>query len=175
MVSVLHANKHFIKFPIALDYTTLRGRNKMENSTDSTGCTNCSTMLLKADTGANVNLMNKQTFDQLFGKAKDLLQLTPIRMENYGNTAVKVLGRFHAFLCWKDKVYKQTFYVTVTDPPICCLGMLVTHLEFSSLVTPWKNSLVLAKIPQTLLGHKQYPSMHQKVTQKVDIHFFIRK
>ena len=32
MVSVLHANKHLIKFPIALDYTTLRDRNKMENS-----------------------------------------------------------------------------------------------------------------------------------------------
>ena len=33
-------------------------------------------------------------------------------MENYGNTAVKVLGRFHASLQWKDRVYKQTFYVT---------------------------------------------------------------
>ena len=66
---------------------------------------------------ADVNLMNKQTFDQLFGKAKakDLLQLTPIRMENYGNTAVKVLGRFHAFLHWKDRVYKQVFYVTDCD------------------------------------------------------------
>ena len=69
MVSVLHLNKHLIKFPIALDYMTLRGRNKMENFTNSTGHTNCSTMLLKADTGADVN---KQTFDQLFGKAKDL-------------------------------------------------------------------------------------------------------
>ena len=115
MVSVLHANKHLIKFPIALDYMTLRDRNKMENSTDSTGHTNCPTVLLKADTGADVNLINKQTFDQLFGKAKDLLQLTPIRMENYGNTAVKVLGRFHAFLHWKNRVYKQVFYVTDCD------------------------------------------------------------
>ena len=54
-------------------------------------------VLLKADTGADVNLMNRKTFDQLFGEAK-VLQLTPIRMENYGNTAVKVLGMFHAFL-----------------------------------------------------------------------------
>ena len=36
-------------------------------------------------------------------------------MENYGNTAVKVLGKFHAFLCWKDKVYKKVFYVTDCD------------------------------------------------------------
>ena len=116
MVSVPHTNKHLIKFPIALDYTTLRDRNKMENSTDSTGCTKCSTMLLKADTGTDVNLMNKQTFNQLFGlTTKDLLQLTPIRMENYGNSAVKVLGMFHAFLRWKDRVYKQLFYITNCD------------------------------------------------------------
>ena len=114
MVSVLHASKHLIKFPIALDYMTLRDRNKMENSTGSTGCTKCSTVLLKADTGADVNLMNRQMFNQPFGEAK-VLQLTPIRMENYGNTAVKVLRMFHAFLRWKDKVYKQLFYVTDCD------------------------------------------------------------
>ena len=114
MISVPHVNKHLIKFPIALDHSTLRGRNKMENSTGSTGHSNCSTMLLKADTGADVNLLNKQIFNQLFGKAK-VLQLTPIRMENYGNTAVKVLRMFHAFLRWKDKVYKQLFYITDCD------------------------------------------------------------
>ena len=114
VVSVPHTNKHLIKFPIALDYTTLRDRNRMENSTGSTGCTKCSTMLLKADTGTNVNLMNRQMFNQLFGEAK-VLQPTPIRMENYGNTAVKVLGMFHAFLRWKDKVYKQLFYITDFD------------------------------------------------------------
>ena len=94
---------------------TLRGRNKMENSTYSTGHTNCSTVLLKADTGTDVNLMNKQTVDQLFGLAKDLLKLTHIRMENYGNSALKVLGMFHAFLKWKDNVYRQLFYVTNCD------------------------------------------------------------
>ena len=121
MVSVPHANKHLIKFIIALDYSTLRGRNKMEYFTGSTGHSNCSTVhssqqsvLLKADTRADVNLMNRKTFDQLFGQAK-VLQPTPIRMENYGNTAVKVLGRFHAFLRWKDRVYKQIFYITDCD------------------------------------------------------------
>ena len=63
MVSVPHVNKHLIKLPIALDYSTLRGRNKMEYSTGSTGHSNCFTMhspqqsvLLKADTGADVKL-----------------------------------------------------------------------------------------------------------------------
>ena len=118
MVSVLHLNKqkHFIKFPIALDYGTLRGNSEwkgVENLINSTK--HSQTVLLKADTGANMNLMKKQTFDQLFGNVRNLLQLTPIRMENYVNSAVKVLGMFHAFLRWKDKVYRQLFYVTNCD------------------------------------------------------------
>ena len=123
MVSVPHVNKHLIKFLIALDHTTLRSNRNNTHSPQS--------VLLKADTGANVNLMNRKTFDQLFGEAKGVLQLTPIKMENYGNTAVKVLGMFHAFLRWKDKVYKQLFYVTDCDRSlICCQGMLVTLLVF---------------------------------------------
>ena len=71
MVSVLHSNKHLIKFPIFLDYGTLQSRgsregwNKMENSTDSTVCSKCSTVLLKADTGADVNLMNRHLINSL--------------------------------------------------------------------------------------------------------------
>ena len=107
MVSVPHANKHLIKFPIALDYTTLR--SQIEDST-----TPPQTVLLKADTGADVNLMNRQMFSHLFGKAK-VLQPTPIRMANYGNSAIKVLGTFYAFLRWKGKVCKQLFYVTDCD------------------------------------------------------------
>ena len=102
MVSVPHMNKHLIKFPVALEPTTLKG-----NNADSP-----QSMLLKADTGADVNLMNRKTFNQLFGEAKEVLNPTSIKMENYGNTAVKVLGMFHAFLSWKDKVYRQLFYVT---------------------------------------------------------------
>ena len=111
MVSVPHANmnKHLIKFPVALDPTTLKGNNNMD-SPQSTP----STVLLKADTGADINLMNRQTFNQLFGESK-VLKPTPIKMANYGNTAVKVLGMFHAFLRWKDRVYRQLFYVTDCD------------------------------------------------------------
>ena len=164
MVSVPHANKHLIKFPIALDYLTLRDRtghsNCMEYGTwhtkhGSIWCSHmvhcpqmygawcraqcshtvhcpqmygaqcsiwCSCMvhspqivLLKADTGADVNLMKRNMFDEFFGQAKGVLQLTPIRMENYGNTAVKVLGMFHVFLRWKNKVYKQLFNITDCD------------------------------------------------------------
>ena len=100
MVSVPHVNKHLIKFPIALEPSTLRSKGNNASSPQSTQ----STVMLKADTGADINLMNRKTFNQLFGEAKEVLKLTPIKMENYGNTAVKVLVMFHAFLRWKDKV-----------------------------------------------------------------------
>ena len=111
MVSVPHVNKHLIKFPIALEPSILRSNRNNVSSPQSTQ----STVLLKADTGADINLMNRETFNQLFGGTKEVLKLIPIKMENYGNTAVKVLGMFHAFLRWKDKVYRQLFYVTDCD------------------------------------------------------------
>ena len=62
--------------------------------------------------GADVNLMNSNTFDKLI-KDRKVLELTSLRMEAYGNnTAVTVLGKFHAFLRWKGHVYRQLFYVT---------------------------------------------------------------
>ena len=73
MVSVPHVNKHLIKFLIALEHTTLRSNKNNVVSPQS--------VLLKADTGADVNLMNRKTFNQLIGEAKGVLQLTPIKME----------------------------------------------------------------------------------------------
>ena len=108
MVSVPHANKHLIRFPITIEPTALRRKGTHADSSLPTP-----SVLLKADTGADVNLINRKTFDQLFDSK--VLKPTPIRMENYGNSTVKVLGMFHAFLRWKDRVYKQLFYVTDCD------------------------------------------------------------
>ena len=56
--------------------------------------------------------MNAKTFDTLF-KDRTVLQPSSLRMEAYGNNvSVEVLGRFHTFLRWKGKVYRQLFYVT---------------------------------------------------------------
>ena len=50
MVSVPHANKHLIKFPISLDHDTLRhrgsGKNKMENSNTTHSPQTCSRQTL---------------------------------------------------------------------------------------------------------------------------------
>ena len=54
MVSVPHANKHLIKFPVTLEPTALRRKGTNADSSPSTP-----SVLLKADTGADVNLMNR--------------------------------------------------------------------------------------------------------------------
>ena len=120
MVSVPHANKHLIRFPITIEPMTLRRKGTDVDSSLSTP-----SVLLKADTGADINLINRKTFNQLFDSK--VLKPTPIRMENYGNSAVKVLGMFHAFLRWKERVYKQLFYLTDCDrsPELVVKGCLL--------------------------------------------------
>ena len=132
MVSVPHVNKHLIKFSIALEPTTLRSNRNNMSSPQYTP----STVLLKADTGADINFMNRKTFNQLFGGAKEVLKPTPIKMENYGNTAVKVLGMFHAFLRWKDKVYRQLFYMTDCDrsPQFAVKGCLLHSRSLETML-----------------------------------------
>ena len=100
MVDVKEINhkKHLIQFPISVDFKKVR--NLMEYSTK------CPIVLLKANTGADVNLMNLNTFDTLV-QDRTVLEPTSLRMEAYGNnTGVEVLGKFHAFLRWKDRVYR---------------------------------------------------------------------
>ena len=100
-VKETNRNKHLTQFPISTHF------KKAGNSQD------CSTVLLKADTGADVNLMNSTTnFDRVI-ENRSALQLTSLRMEAYGNNImVEVLGKFHAFLRWKGRIYGQLFYVT---------------------------------------------------------------
>ena len=71
----------------------------------------CPTVLLNADIGVDINLMNPTTFDRVIGD-RSALKPTSLRMEAYGNnTAMEVLGKFHAFLRWKGRIYRQLFYV----------------------------------------------------------------
>ena len=99
-VKETNQNKYLIQFPISTDF------KKVRNSEEK-----CPTVLLKADTGADMNLMNSTTYDRVIGD-RSALQPTSLRMEAYGNnTVMEVLGKFHEFLRWKGRIYRQLFYV----------------------------------------------------------------
>ena len=74
----------------------------------------CPTILLKIDTGADVNLLNSTTFDRVIGN-RSILQPLTLEMENYGSSRIVVLGKFFAFVRWKGKIYRQPFFVTMAN------------------------------------------------------------
>ena len=54
-------------------------------------------------------------------------------------------GPMHFYIGRTGFTSKLSMLLTVTDLLICCLEMLVTHLEFSSLVTLWKKQLGISE------------------------------
>ena len=74
----------------------------------------CPTVLLNADTRPDVSLLNSSTFNKIIGN-RSILHPSTLRMEVYGNSTVSVLGKFYAFLRWKDSVYRQLFYITIAN------------------------------------------------------------
>ena len=94
----IHKKKHLIQFPISVNL------EKVKKPVEGT----CPTVLLKADTGADVNLLNSTTFDRIIGD-RPILQPSTYKMEAY------VLGKFFAFLRWKGKIYRQLFFMTTDN------------------------------------------------------------
>ena len=87
--------KH-LKFPIDVD---VRGSYKNH-------------LIVRVDTGADVNCMNETTFRRLFPKVQ--LDVCPYEIQNFGNSTadILILGQFQMYLQFKGKKYLNTFIVT---------------------------------------------------------------
>ena len=72
-------------------------------------------LVVKVDTGADVNCMNEKTFKRLFPKVK--LSVCPHEMQNFGNSVadISILGQFHTYLQFRGEKYLNTFIVTNTN------------------------------------------------------------
>ena len=72
-------------------------------------------LVVKVDTGADVNCMNEKTFRRLFPKVK--LSVCPHEIQNFGNSTadISILGQFRAYLQFRGEKYLTTFIVTNTD------------------------------------------------------------
>ena len=64
------------------------------------------------DTGADVNCMNENTFNELFLEVK--LSVCPHEIQNFGNSIadISILGQFHTYLQFRGEKYLNTFIVT---------------------------------------------------------------
>ena len=93
-------------------------------------------------------------------------------MENYGHTAVKVLGMFHAFLRWKDKVCKQLFYITDSDrsPNLlsrkACyiLGVLKSCYTVENSSSPTVNASKKGDVAANSFHHQKMNGIEEKLS-----------
>ena len=69
-------------------------------------------LVVRVDTGADVNCMNEKTFKKLFPKVK--LSVCPHEIQNLGNsvTDISILGQFCTYLQLRGEKYLNTFIVT---------------------------------------------------------------
>ena len=78
-------------------------------------------LIVRVDTGADVNCMNEKTFRRLFPKVK--LSVCPHEIQNFGNSTadISILGQFCTYLQFRGEKYLTTFIVTNADD---CLNLL---------------------------------------------------
>ena len=66
-------------------------------------------LVVRVDTGADVNCMNEKTFKKLFPKVK--LSVCPHEIQNFGNSVadISILGQFHTYLQFRGEKYLNTY------------------------------------------------------------------
>ena len=69
-------------------------------------------LVVRVDTGADVNCMNEKTFKKLFPEVK--LSVCPHEIQNFGNSIadISILGQFRTYLQFRGEKYLNTFIVT---------------------------------------------------------------
>ena len=72
-------------------------------------------IVVRVDTGADVNCMNEKTFNEHFPEVQ--LSVCPHEIQNFGNSAadISILGQFCTYLEFRGEKYLNTFIVTNTN------------------------------------------------------------
>ena len=72
-------------------------------------------LILQADTGADMNAINKKTFNEVFPDVQ-LEESTQI-LQNFDKRLIKTIGSFRCFLRWKGHKYRVKFEVMGIETP----------------------------------------------------------
>ena len=69
-------------------------------------------LVVRVDTGADVNCMNEKTFNEPFPEVE--LSVCPHEIQNFGNSVadISILGQFRTYLEFRGEKYLNTFIVT---------------------------------------------------------------
>ena len=72
-------------------------------------------LTLQADTGADVNAIDKKTFNEVFPYVE--LEESTYVLQNFDKSLIKPIGSFRCFLRWKGHKYRVKFEVIGIDAP----------------------------------------------------------
>ena len=72
-------------------------------------------LILQADTGADMNAINKRTFNEVFPDVK--LEGSTQILQNFDKRLIKLIGSFRCFLRWKGHKYRVKFEVMGIETP----------------------------------------------------------
>ena len=127
-------------------------------------------LVVRVDTGADVNCMNEKTFKKLFPKVK--LSVCPHEIQNFGNSVadISILGQFCTYLQFRGEKHLNTFIVTnANDCPNLLshgatfrMGVLLPNYPEENVVKMYQTSSTV-HLPVHLQVHLQTYSRSYKI------------
>ena len=111
-------------------------------------------LMVRVDTGADVNCMNEKTFRKLFPKVK--LSVCPHEIQNFGNSVTDIsrLGQFCTYLQFRGEKYLNTFIVTNAND---CPNLLSHGTTFRMGILlcnyPEENVVIGENVPNFKIKH----------------------
>ena len=122
-------------------------------------------LTLQADTGADMNAINKKTFIELFPDV-ELEESTQI-LQNFDKRLIKLIGSFRCFLRWKGHKYRVKFEVMGIETPnllsretTFLMGILKKCLSVEK--TPNEPNNQISSLPVS--GHSVPPTEADQLT-----------
>ena len=103
-------------------------------------------LVLKVDTGSDVNAINSESFQALFPGVE--LQVSSVILENFDSSFISPIGCFRCFLRWKGKLYKVKIEVMKNSA-----NVLSRETAFLMGILKMQLSLQDASLEQNSTGH----------------------
>ena len=119
-------------------------------------------LVLKVDTGSDVNAINFKKFQALFSGVK--LQSSRVILENFDKSSVSPVGCFRCLLRWKGKLYRVKIEVMKDSA-----NVLSRETTFLMGILKIQLSIEEAPVKQNSTGQAATPSTFVVVEKTVDI------
>ena len=115
-------------------------------------------LTLQADTGADVNAIDKETFNEVFPDVE--LEESTYVLQNFDKSLIKPIGSFRCFLRWKSHKYRVKFEVMGIDTPnllsretTFLMGILKKCLSVEKTPDEPNNQISLTSVSGPTPGH----------------------